>query len=116
MIIGANCFFNNSCSLNCLSRVEIGENSIFGEGVKIYDHNHKHNFHDGRLKIERNEFSIGKVTIGKDCWIGSNVTILKGVTIGDNCIVGANTLIYKSIPPNSIVKSKAELDIQTRDV
>ncbi len=114
LVVKKNVFFNNYCSINCLFNIEIGENTLFGEGVKIYDHNHK-NFYDdkGVLQIIRDEFSMGAVIIGKNCWIASNVTILKGVTIGDNCIIGANCLIYKSIPANTIVKNKQDLSIQS---
>lgn len=48
-----------------------------------------------------NQFStvIGKpVTIGKHCWITSNVTILPGVTIGDNTVIGAGSVVTKDIP------------------
>lgn len=106
LIINQNVFFNNGCSINCLEKIEVGENSIFGEGVKIYDHNHKYHYNtDGILKIERNEFTTAPIKIGRNCWIGSNVTILKGVDIGDNVIIGAGCLVYKSVPANSIVKS-----------
>lgn len=106
--INKNVFLNNNCSINCLENIEIGENTILGEGIKIYDHNHKYRF-DRQLVVEILEFTTGPVSIGKNCWLGSNVTILKGVTIGDNCIIGAHCLIYKSIPPNTVVKHKEEL-------
>ena len=38
--IGKNCSFNNSCSLNVRHSITIGENCIFGEGVRFYDHDH----------------------------------------------------------------------------
>lgn len=108
LVIRKNVFFNNYCSVNCLGTVIIGENTLFGEGVKIYDHNHEYHYENERLIVEQKKFSIGKVIIGKNCWIGSNVTILKDVEIGDNVIIGANNLIYKSIPPNVVVKAKTE--------
>ena len=110
--IGKNVFFNNYCSINCLGKIEIGENTLFGEGVKMYDHNHKYGIVNSGLVVERNEFKIGTIKIGKNCWIGSNVTILNNVVIGDNVIIGAGCLIYKSIPSNSIVKASVSLDIQ----
>lgn len=83
---------------------------MFGDGVRIFDHNHKYsNYH-----IEKIQFSFAKITIGKNCWIGANVVILKGVTIGDNVIIGANALIYKDIPANSIVTSQEDLKIIPR--
>ena len=107
-------FFNNFCSINCLGKTTIGDNTIFGEGVKMYDHNHENGFDGhGVLQIETKQFSIGSIRIGRNCWIGANVTILNNVDIGDNVIIGANCLIYKSIPDNSIVKHKEELSIQS---
>ncbi len=111
LIINRGVFFNNYCSINCFKKIEIGEESIFGEGVKMYDHNHQYSNVD--LKVEINQFTTNPIRIGSNCWIGSNVTILKGVTIGDNVIIGANCLIYKSIPSNSIVKHTSGLDIKT---
>lgn len=56
------------------------------------------------VPISQHGFSVADVIIGDNCWIGSDVIILKGVTIGDNVVIGAKCLIYKDIPSNSIVK------------
>ncbi|MXV17455.1 hypothetical protein GS398_19305 [Pedobacter sp. HMF7056] len=115
LIIHENVFFNNYCSVNCLGLVEIGENTLFGEGVKIYDHNHTYDYSgQGVLNIARDDFKIGSVRIGKHCWIGSNVIILNNVVIGDNVIIGANCLIFKDVPANSIVRSTGGTSIQER--
>ena len=111
LTIGKNVFFNNYCSINCLQKISIGENSIFGEGIKIYDHNHR--FINNDINIAEQGHSFGEINIGSNCWIGSNVIILKGVTIGDNVVIGANCLIYKSIPANMIVKNQSELIFDT---
>ena len=37
--IGDNVFFNNGTSIAAKEKIEIGDNCIFGENVKIYDHN-----------------------------------------------------------------------------
>lgn len=108
--IGKNCFFNNYCSLNVLRKVEIGDNSIFGENVKIYDHNHRFNKKEIRLKDQG--YSIGSVKVGRNCWIGSNVILLKGAEIGDNCVIGAGCVIDGKIPADSIVKNKNKYVIE----
>lgn len=109
---GKNVFLNNDFSANCQNRIEIGDNCIFGENVKMYDHNHV--FAKRNIPISKQGFNSATIKIGKDCWIGSNVTILKGVQIGDNCVIGANCLIYKNIPSNSVVKLKEQLIISER--
>lgn len=105
-------FFNRGCSLNAHKMIRIGDDCIFGENVKIYDHNHLYNRSD--VPISQQGFSIGEIVIGNNCWIGSNVTILRGVTIGDNVIIGANCLIYKDIPANTVVKLGNALIITER--
>jgi acetyltransferase-like isoleucine patch superfamily enzyme len=111
LVIHENVFFNNGCSVNCLENIEIGANTLFGEAVKLYDHNHKYHLENDQLIVEREKFKTGRIRIGKNCWIGSNVTILNNVEIGDNVIIGANCLIYQSVASNSIVKQKEELII-----
>ncbi len=91
--IGKNVFFNNDCSINSMSQISIGEETIFGESVKIYDHNHL--IIGGKVMHE--QFKKAEVTIGKNCWFGSNVVILPGVSICDNVTVGAGAIVSKSI-------------------
>ena len=105
--IGENVYFNNFCSINSLCSIEIGDDCIFGENVRVYDHNHK--FSKKTEKIMKQGYSKGPIKIGSDCWIGSNVTILKGVNIGDNVIIGAGSIIDKDIPSNFIVKPERNL-------
>lgn len=112
--IGENCFFNNNCSINCLSEIEIGNDNQFGEAVLIYDHNH--NFHDKTQLVSDQGYTIGKIRIGNNCWIGSHVVILKDVTIGDNVVIGAGCIIHKSIPANSVVMNKQNLLIKPIEI
>lgn len=107
--LGNRVFLNNYCSINCLHEIEIGENTLFGEGVKIYDHNHQYSYENDQLKVSPKEFSLGAVKIGKNCWLGSNVVVLKGVTIGDNSIIGAGCVIHKDVPANSVIVNEQKL-------
>lgn len=101
LLIGEGCFFNNGCSINCLGTITIGENSIFGESVKIYDHNYHIN--TGKIYKESGH-SRGKVVIGSNCWVGSNVVLLKGAELGNNVVIGAGCVINKKINDNTLVK------------
>ena len=72
--------------------------------MRIYDHNHKYDSH----QVYHQEFNTSPICIGENCWIGSNVVILKGVTIGDNVIIGAGCVIHKDVPSNAIIINKQE--------
>ncbi len=105
--IGANCFFNNYCSITARKSVTIGDNCIFGENVKIYDHNHKYN--DLSMPIGKQGFSSKEIVIEDNCWIASNVIILKGVHIGANSVIGAGVIVYKDVPENSVVVCRQDI-------
>lgn len=111
--IGDNVFFNNGCSINSHCQIIIGDNCIFGENVKIYDHNHIFSEYD--KPIYSQGYKNKMVEIGNDCWIGSNVTILPGSIIGCKTIIGAGCVIFDSIPEGSIVTTASrELRIKRR--
>ena len=112
--IGDNVFFNHYCSVYALNKIEIGDGTIFGENVKIYDHNHV--YADKQIPIKHQGYVSAPISIGKHCWIGSNVTILKGVTIGDNCVIGAGCVIYKDVSSNSIVINRQNLQYKTMNL
>ena len=48
------------------------------------------------------EFRTGRVQIGDNTLIGANVTILPGVSIGSNVKVGAGAVISKDIPDSAL--------------
>lgn len=102
--ISNNCFFNNYCTIACQEQITIGEGTIFGENVKIYDHNHC--YKDISIPIKTQGYTSAPIHIGKHCWIASNVVILKGVTIGDNCVIGAGCVIYKDVPEGTVLLNK----------
>lgn len=112
LTIGNNVFFNNFCSIHSFYNIQIGNNNQFGEGVEMYDVNHR--YKEQSKLISEQGYSGGNIIIGDNCWIGSNVTILKGVTIGDNVVIGAGCLIHKSISSDSVVIQHQRLEIKKR--
>jgi acetyltransferase-like isoleucine patch superfamily enzyme len=64
-------------------------------------------YHGGKrmstaLPPEQRNIIIGKIIIGKDAFIGTNVVIHPNVTIGEGAIIGSNSLVLKDIEPWSI--------------
>tara|TARA_B110000196_G_C20828629_1_gene512702 strand:+ start:133 stop:660 length:528 start_codon:yes stop_codon:yes gene_type:complete len=92
-IIGKGSFFNRNCSIVCRDNIEIGQDCLFGEGVKIYDNDH---FVDAN-KIYKKKFKTSKVLIGKNVWVGNNVNILKQAMIYSNSIIGAMSLVTSDL-------------------
>ena len=92
-IIGKGTFFNRNCSVICRESIQIGEDCLFGEDVKIYDNDH---FEDVN-KIYKKKFKTSKVLIGKNVWVGNNVNILKQSTIYSNSIIGAMSLVTSDL-------------------
>lgn len=98
---GEGVFLNSGVSINALERVEIGSGTLIGNSVHIYDHDHRI---DG--VVYPKEFVSKPVSIGRNCWIGANVVILKGVTIVDNVVIGAGTVVAGDILESGIYVSK----------
>ena len=111
---GNNVFFNNQCSVNCLGKIEIGDNTMFGENVKLYDHNHIYS--DATKPYCSQGWTTGEIIIGENCWVGSNSVILKNVHIGDNSIIGAGCVVYKNVPENSILLSDGTVRPIVREI
>ena len=101
MKIGNNAFFNHGCSLNSLNSITVGNGCIFGENVKVYDHNHVFSLEN--VPYRKSGFSTGRIAIGNDVWVCANVVICKGVTIGDGSVIGAGSVVRADVPANTIL-------------
>ena len=108
LIFGNNVDLSHYISMNCLDKIELGDDTCIAEGCKFYDHDHAFDTKPEYI-WHKNKFNTAPIIIGKNVKIYSNVTVLKGVTIGDNCIIGANCVISRSVPANSIIFGKHEL-------
>jgi acetyltransferase-like isoleucine patch superfamily enzyme len=82
--------------------ITIGERTLIGGNVRIFDHN----FHSLELQYRHSTKGEGvkssPVKIGDDVFIGTNAMILKGVTVGDRAIIGAGSVISRDVPADEI--------------
>lgn len=90
------------------SRIDLSRPSLItiGDNVDI-NMNFQLLTHDWSCFVFRNLYndfinSSGKVKIGNNVYIATNVIILKGVTIGNNVIIGAGSVVTKDIPDNCV--------------
>lgn len=98
--VGEGTIFGHHCTLAARDSVTIGVDCLIAELVSIRDHDHCFDRMD--IPIRDQGFTIAPVRIGKNVWLASKVSVLKGVTIGDNAIVGANAVVTRDIPANAI--------------
>lgn len=104
IIIGDNVSMGYSCQINCINKIVIGNNVLFGSNVFITDHSHGTQNID-EIYISPNKrtlYSKGPVVLGDNVWIGQNVSIMPDVVIGEGCIIGANSVVTHDIPAFSI--------------
>ena len=69
--------------------VEIGDDVQVGSHCSLYSYS----------TIDNKQ---GKITLKKNCRVGTHSSIMPGVTIGENTIVGAHSFVNKDLPPNVI--------------
>ncbi|CAG8256350.1 unnamed protein product [Penicillium salamii] len=99
--VGSNVFINFNCTFLDTCLVSIGSRTLIGPNVSFFSGTHPT---DPDLRNGTNGPEMGKpITIGSDCWIGGNATILPGVTIGDGCTVGAASMVTKDVPAYHVV-------------
>lgn len=100
IVIKDGVFINNNFTIICdRTSIEICEDTLIGPEFCVFDSD----FHD--LNPKKRQLGTQKtapVKIGKNVFIGSRVTVLKGVTIGDNSVIGASSLVTTDIPSNVI--------------
>lgn len=114
LTIGDGVFINSYSSINSRNNIEIGSDTIVGEGVRIYDHDH---LYSSTMPVSRSGFATSKITIGSNVWIGSNAIILKGVSIGGGSVIAAGSVVSKGVPENTLYISRGKMiKISRKDV
>ena len=92
---------DGGCYIQGLNKIFIGDDTIFGPGVKIISANHNQKTFSKMICAE-------PIRIGKKCWIGANAIILPSVELGDNVIVAARSVVNKSFPDNIVIGGNPE--------
>lgn len=104
--IGNRVRFNRNCLVICRDKIRIEDDCIFGPNVMLYDHDHM--FGSEGLQ---SGYRTGEIVVGKGCWIGAGVLILRDTHIGEGCVIGAGTVVKGDIPPYSLVTADRSMKI-----
>lgn len=93
--------------ITAVQSVSIGDHTLIGSKVHVTDHNHGgyagEQQSSPQMPPVRRPLVPLQTRIGKNVWLGDNVTVLAGSDIGDGAIIGANTVVSGQIPKGSII-------------
>ena len=95
--MGENVFVNACCHFQDHGGVTLGDGCQIGHNVVFATLDH------GIAPAERRTTVPAPIVLGRNVWVGSNATILRGVTIGDNAVVAAGAVVAKDVEANTIV-------------
>lgn len=111
--IGPHARIQPGCLLSAyLSELRIGAGTGIASNCRIFTYNHQ--CEPGQPIIQQPLVTKGGVTIGRDAWIGTGVTIMDGVTIGDGAIVGAGAVVTRNVERDTIVAGAPARFVKSR--
>ena len=96
---GENVFVNDDCIFLDSGKIEIEDNTFIGPQVGIYTVTHPFNVSKRLAGIQK----AMPVKIGKNSWICGHVTINPGVTLGSNVVVASGSVVTKSFGDNVLI-------------
>lgn len=77
--------------------VMLGDGCLVGHNVVFATLNH------GMAPEDRGAMYPAPIRLGKNVWVWSHSTILRGVTVGDNVIIAAGSVVTKDVAANTVV-------------
>lgn len=90
--LGEHVFMNANSRVVSAKSVEVGDNSMFGPNVCVYDHDHV----IGCNGVSA-ELVCDPVSIGSSCWIGANSVVTKGVVVASKIAIGGGAVVTRSL-------------------
>ena len=103
--IGKNFYANFNTTILDVCPVRIGDNVMLGTNVSLVTPVHPLRWQERNARVNENgeEYVLEyakPITIGNNCWIASNVTVIGGVNIGSGSVIGAGSVVTRDIPPD----------------
>lgn len=75
--------------------ITIGDGSVISTNVTILAH-------DASTNVVGCGTKVGRVSIGKNVFVGTGTIILCDVRIGDNVVIGAGSVVTRDLPGNAV--------------
>lgn len=107
--LGQRIFINSGCSFQDQGGITIGDDTLIGHNTVLATLNH------GMEPDRRADMHPAPIVIGRNVWIGSNVTVLPGITIGDDAVVAAASVVTRDVPARAVVVGSPAHVVRTID-
>lgn len=82
----------SNVAITCAENVKVGNNTMLGSGVKIFDTDF-HVLPLDTIDNDKSKIKKSSVLIGQNVFVGANSIILKGTVIEDGAIIGAGSVL-----------------------
>ncbi len=102
IVFGDSVDIGNDSMLQAGAGITLGDNVLLGPGVKLWTQSHS--FQDLDIPIREQPNNYEPISIGDNCWIGSNAFIMPGVKLPNGCVVSAGSVVgIKAYKENTIL-------------
>lgn len=113
LTIGENVSIGSGCFISSESGgVEIGDFCMVGANSCIVGNNYSYKQLD--VPICRQEKTSKGIRIGRDVWIGANVSVLDGVEIEQGSIIAPNSIVAHRVKQNEVIQGNPPEVLFTR--
>lgn len=99
LTLGDDVYIGHGSVLVCAESLKIGDDTMLADMVCVRDVNHRRL---PGLPLRESGIETRPIVIGRDCWLGSKVTVVAGARIGDRTTVGANAVVTGELPGNCV--------------
>lgn len=91
-------FFNHGTYFMDNGTITFGDHVFVGPYCGFYTSTHPMDYTSRNKGLEK----ALPITIGDNCWLGANVSVMPGVHIGNGCVIAAGSVVTHDIPENSM--------------
>ena len=95
--LGKRIFINAGCRFQDQGGISIGDDCLIGHNAVLATLNHD------LSPSRRADMHPAPITLGRNVWLGSNVTVLPGISIGDDSVVAAGAVVTRDVAAGSVV-------------
>lgn len=87
--------------ITCAGKMVIGQGTAITNNVTITDI--VHTYSELGIPVNKQAVKVVPTIIGRNCFLGSNVSIQPGAALGDHCIVGSNSVVKGIFPSHCVL-------------